>query len=126
MEHKISFLTPNVVFLYLIELLFSSGVKKINKIVGFEPKSILIKVCPFSINFILHTKILITNNKKASGALACKVCISPGCGRKTRGLSPRIVKFDHDFGLVFCSCGCSERPWTVIAVHLMHSSLICS
>jgi hypothetical protein len=66
----------------LIELLFSSGVKKINKIVGFEPKLILIKVCPFSINFILHTKMLITNDKKRAGHLPAKFVFHPAAAGK--------------------------------------------
>ena len=82
MEHKLLFLAPNSIFSLPDWAAFSSGVKKTNKIKVFKPKSILIKVCPFLIIFSLHARLLITNSKKVSGALACKVVFHPAVAGK--------------------------------------------
>jgi hypothetical protein len=126
-------LYPNVVFLCLIELVFTFGLQKPNKIKGFLDKDNLIKVCTFQMHFIFHAELLITNDKKASGALACKVCISPGCGRKTRGLSPRLMKF-YMISAWFCVhavvlndpgrlIAVQKWPWGFEAVALSHICL---
>jgi hypothetical protein len=89
MELKLVLCGSKCNFLYPIELLFPLSFKKPNKTKGFVQSQFLIKVCPFEMHFNFSRRAVDHQYKKASGSLACKVRISPGCGWKTRGLSPR-------------------------------------